>query len=229
MEENNNEKNKIVDTDEIVKETAQTFNQVKDQVKDSFKKDELKNSAKETTNFIAGMFKNPIGELEHVAQDSSNSSFKYAIILVVVWILAAVIYRMKSLSLTWNVIKYILPIIKTAVAPVLSVLVLSLIILILNKKKDKSLVTIISVVTAAKLPVVIAKVAMLLYLISSRVSTVVSPFSSLCSVISTVLVFFGAKFILGEKDDKEFIKKFVIIEGLYYIAYIVLGLLEIYI
>lgn len=231
MEENNNENenNKTVNKDDILKETTDTINQVKDQVKGSFKKEELKNSAKETTNFIAGMFKNPIEELKNIAEDKSNKNFKYAVILTVVWILAVVILRISYSSLSWNVIKYLLPLIKSAVAPILSILVLAVTIFALNKNKDKNLVNTMTVVTAAKLPVVIAAVVSLLRLISSRVSTVTSPFSSLCAIISTILVYFGAKFVLGEEDDKSFIKKFVIIEAIYYIAYIIIGLLEIYI
>jgi len=228
-EQNKENKEKTVDKDEIIKETTETINEVKDQVKDSFKKDELKNSAKETTNFIVGMFKNPLGELKNISEDKSNKNFKYAIILAVVWILAEVILGMFYSSFSWNVIKYLLPLIKIAVAPILSILILSLTIFILNKKKDKSLVTIMSVVTAAKLPIVIASVLSLLKLISRDVKTVTTPFELLCGVISTVLVYFGAKYLLGEKDDKSYIKQFAIIEGIYYIAYIVVGLLQIYI
>lgn len=228
-EQNKENKEKAVDTDEIIKETTETINEVKDQVKDSFKKDELKNSAKETTNFIVGMFKDPLGELKNISEDKSNKNFKYAIILAVVWILAEVILGMFYSSFSWNVIKYLLPLIKIAIAPVLSILILSLTIFILNKNKDKSLVTIMSVVTAAKLPIVIASVLSLLKLISRDVRTVTTPFELLCGVISTVLIYFGAKYLLGAKDDKSYIKQFVIIEGIYYIAYIVVGLLQIYI
>ncbi len=228
-EENKENKEKTVDTDEILKETTETINEVKDQVKDLFKKDELKNSAKETTNFIVGMFKNPIGELKNISEDNSNKNFKYAIILAVIWILAEVILGIFYSSFSWNVIKYLLPLIKIAIAPILSILILSLTIFILNKKKDKSLITIMSVVTAARLPIVIASVLSLLKLISRDVRTVTTPFGLLCGVISTVLIYFGAKFLLGEKDDKSYIKQFAIIEGIYYIAYIVVGLLQIYI
>lgn len=231
MEENNNEKenSKKVNTDEILKETTETINEVKDQVKGSFKKDELKNSAKETTNFIVGMFKNPVEELKNIADDKTNKNFKYAVILAIVWCLAELIVLIARFRFSWNIFTYILPVIKTIIAPILSILVLSIIIFVINKKKDKTLVTIMSVVTAAKLPVIIASVINILKLISSNVITVTKPFGLLCTVISTVLVYFGAKFIIGEEDDKSFIKKFVIIEAIFYVAYIVIGLLEIYI
>lgn len=227
MDEEN--KDKVVDTDGILKETTETINEVKEQVKGSFKKEELKNSAKETTNFIVGMFKNPVEELKSISNDSTNSAFKYAVILAIVWVLARVIYRISAFSITYNAFKFILSVIKIGIAPVVSIAVLSLIIMVLNKKKDKSLITIMSVVTAAKLPIVIAYVLDLLTLISSRISTITSPFKSLCTVVSTVLLYFGSKYLLGEEDDKSFIKKFVLIEAIFYVAYILIGFLEIYI
>ncbi len=226
MGEENNE-NKI-NTDEILKETSETINEVKDQVKGTFKKEEIKNSAKETKNFISGMFKNPVGELKNIAEDSSNATFKYAIILIIIWIVAVAILKIYNLS-TWNIFRNVLLLIKAMLAPVLSILVLAVTLLVLNKKKGKSLITLISVVTATKLPIVIASVVNLLRLISSRITTITSPFSAFCTVLSAVLLYFGAKFVFEEEDDKEFIKTFAIIEGIFYIAYIVIGLLEIYI
>lgn len=226
MEENNENK---VNTDEILKETTNTFNEVKDQVKDSFKKEELKNSATETKNFIIGMFKNPIGELKNIAENGTNT-FKYAVILVIVWMLARAIITLTNVSWTFNIFgRVLLPLIKTLIVPILSLLVLSGTIFVLNKKKDKSLVTILSVMTAAYLPMVVSAVVNILRLISSNVYTIISPFSSLCAVVTTVLTYFGAKALLGEEDDKEFIKTFVLIQVIYHVAYIVLGFLGIYI
>ncbi len=222
-------KERTVDTDEIIKETTETINEVKDKVKDSLKKDELKNSAKETTNFIVGMFKNPIGELKNIAEDKTNKNFKYAVIIAIVWILSSIILGLYNYSITWNIFRYLLILLKVAVVPILTILVLSLTIFILNKNKDKSLVTIMSVVTAAKLPIVTATVVSLLRLISKDVQIVTNPFTLLCGAISTVLIYFGTKYLLGEKDDKTYIKQFAIIEGIYYIAVILLGLLQIYI
>ena len=227
MEENNE---KIVNTDEILKETTNTINEVKGQVKDSFKKEELKNSVTQTKDFIIGMFKDPVGELRKIAGDTTNSAFKFAIILVIIWMVARVIITLANVSWSINIFgRVLLPVVKTLLVPALTVLVLSGTIFVLNKKKDKSLITILSVMTAANLPIVLSAVANLLRLISYKVSTITSPFADLCSVVSTVLVYFGAKALLGEDDDKKFIKTFILIQAVYYVAYIVLGLLEIYI
>ena len=226
MEENNENKR---NTDEILKETTNTINEVKDQVKDSFKKEELKNSAYETKNFIIGMFKDPVGELRKIAENGT-AAFKYAVILVAVWMIARAITTLAGVSWSLNIFKRVLlPLVKTLLVPALSLVVLSGTIFVLNKKKDKSLVTILSVMTAAYLPIVISAVVNILRVISYNVTTITSPLSALCSVITTVLVYFGAKALLGEEDDKKFIKTFVLIQLIYHVAYIVLGFLGIYI
>lgn len=227
-ENNNNNDNNGIDTNEIFKETSNTFNEVKDQVKESFKKEELKNSAKETKNFIIGMFKNPIEELKAIANDSTNSNFKYAVILIVVWMVAELLYQIiVSAQISRSFGRAIGLTIKNVIVPIITIFVLSLIVMIMNKKKDKSLITIISVVTASYLPIVIANIVYLLRLISSEVTKITNPFGSLCAIIKTILLYFGIKFLLKEEDDNRFIKKFVIIEAIYYLAAIALSFFEI--
>jgi hypothetical protein len=99
----------------------------------------------------------------------------------------------------------------------------------MNKDNKKSMVTIITAVVTAKVPVIIASVVSLLTIIDSKVSLVTSPFASLCTVISTVLMYFTAKAICGEEQNSKFFKKFVIIEIIFYVAYLIISLLGIYI
>ena len=232
MEEENKNKNENenIDTNEIIKETANTFNEVKDQVKESFKKEELKKSAKETKNFIVGMFKNPISELKSIAEDSQNKNFKYAIILIIVWMVAILIWEIRdSIVYSSGFFKTIGSSIKALIVPILAVFITSVITMVISKKKDKSLVTFLTVISAAKLPIVIANVANLLRLISYGVENITYPFYALCEVVSAVLLFFGIKFLNNEEDDNTYIKKFVIIEAIYCVAAVVARLLGIYI
>ena len=104
-----------------------------------------------------------------------------------------------------------------------------LIAFVLNKKNKKPLTTLISAITIANIPTVVASVLSLLTIISSQVSLITIPFTSLCSVISIVLTYFALKNVFGEEKNSDFIRKFVLIETLYYVAYIVLSLLKIYI
>ena len=225
MDEEN--KNNNIDTNEILKETSNTFNEVKDQVKESFKKEELKNSAKETKNFIVGMFKNPIEELKNIANDSQNSNFKYAIIIVIVWMVAELICEIGSYH--YNFGRAILSIIKATIAPLLIVCALSIITMIMNRKKDKGLVTIITVITAAYLPIALASIISILRLIGSNITTITAPFSAICKIISAILLFFGIKFLYDEEDDNKYIRKFVILQLIFCIVAIVARLLGIYI
>ena len=227
MEEENNNK---IDTDEILKETSSTFNEVKDQVKESFKKEEFKNSAKETSNFIVGMFKDPIGEMEEIANEESNSKFKYSVILVVIWMVAKFVYALYNLGHLYKyaaIVDNMLYVVKSVCAPLIVIVVLSLIVLILNKNKDKSLIKIMTVTVAAYLPVVIVSVINLLRILSNQAYKIINPIASLCEVISMVLLFFGTKFLFGEEDDRAHIKRFVIVEAIYYLVSFVISFLGI--
>ena len=75
----------------------------------------------------------------------------------------------------------------------------------------------------------LSALASLLTIISSNISLVTIPFAKICSVVTIVLGYFGFKNLFGEDDDKTFIKKYALIQVVYYVAYIVIKLLGIYI
>lgn len=227
MEENKNEVN--VNTEEIKKETVETVNQVKETIKNV----DIKNDAKAATGFVSSMFKDPFGTMKQIANDSSNKHFKTALIFMIVWMVVILISSLFGTSLyrfSFNLaFKQILSIIKAVVAPLLGVIVLSVVIHIMNKENKKSMVTNITAVIVAKVPVIIASIVSLLTVISTQVGQITRPFSSLCSVISVVLTYFAAKSICGEEEDSKFFKKFVLIEAIFYIAYFAISFLGIYI
>ena len=224
MSEENKETS--VNKEEIKKETTDTVNQVKETIKNV----DIKNDTKEATGFVASMFKDPFATVKEMANDNKNKHFKTAIIFIIVW--TAVIF-IKSLSLKyWSfnaIFKNILDLIKVIIAPTLGIVVMSCIIYLMNKENKKSLITIITMVTSAKIPVIIASVISLLTIFSSSAYKITSPISSFASVISVILTYFTAKSIIGEEQNSKFFKKFVIIEAIYYIAYLVISFLEIYI
>lgn len=226
MEENKNEMN--VNTEEIKKETVDTVNQVKETIKNV----DIKNDAKEATGFASAIFKDPFGTMKQIVNDDSNKHFKTAIIFMIIWIIAIFISSLFGTTLykfSFNLaFKQILSIIKAVVAPLLGVIVLSAIIYLMNKENKKSMITNITAVVTAKVPVIIASIVSLLTIISTQVGQITRPFSSLCSVISIVLTYFAAKSICGEEDSK-FFKKFVLIEAIFYIVYFAISFLGIYI
>ena len=225
MEEKKNAEQNL-NTEELKKETVETVNQVKETIKNV----DIKNDAKEATGFVTSMFKEPFGTIKTIVDDSTNKNFKTAIIFVAVW---TIVIFIKALSIKfWSfdaLFRNMLSLIKTIIAPALGIVVLSGIIYFMNKENKKSLVTIMTAITTAKIPVIIASVVSLLTLFSSSAYKITSPFASLCSVVSVILTYFTAKSIFKEEQNSKFFKKFIAIEAIYYVAYILVSFLEIYI
>lgn len=225
MEQNEDKK---VNTEELKNEASNTVNQVKDTIKNvDIKKDSI-----ETKGFITELFKNPLEKLKEIVEKDNGQYLKYAIIILVIWVAAELIARCFAVGSIWRwsgLGTSLMSIIRATIAPVISVLVMSVIVLMMNKNNKKSLTTIIAAVTTANIPVALASVVSLLTIFSSSVSTITSPFASLCNTISIVLMYFTLKAIFGEEKNSDFIKKFVIVEAIYYVAYIIFSLLRIYI
>lgn len=229
MEEKKKEEQ--INTEEIKKETVETVNQVKETIKNV----DIKNDAKAATGFVSSMFKDPFATIKQIVDDKSNKHFKTAIIFVVIWMATGLIatlfgsyYSISRFSFDLA-FKQMLAIVKAVIAPVLSVLILSGIVYVMNKENKKSMITILTAMVTAKIPVIVASVVSLLTIIDSKVSLVTSPFASLCSVISVVLTYFTTKTIFKEEQNSKFLKKFVVIEAIYYVCYVVVSLLGIYI
>ncbi|MCI8444354.1 MAG: hypothetical protein HFJ37_04235 [Clostridia bacterium] len=217
-----------INTDALKSEASTTVNQVKDTIKNvDIKKDSI-----ETKGFVLEMAKDPLGKIKEIVNENNGKFLKYAIIIIVIWSLAVLVKECFDQGSFWdyydlgNSIKNI---ITTTITPIISILVMSLVIFLMNKKNKKSLTTIMTVVTSANIPIAIAGVVNLLTIMSRSASVLTTPFSKLCRVITAVLMYFTIKTILGAEKNSEFIKKFVLIEGIYYIAYIVMATLSIYI
>ena len=227
MEEKNEEKFSI-DTENLKNETVETAKKIKETVKAT----NIKEETKATKGFIIDMFKNPLEKIKEVANDNSAKFFKTAIFLLIVWTVIVFISSIYSniyyLGLA-RIFSKLLSLLKDILAPVVGILVSAVIVLVLNKENKKSLITVISTITITKIPVIASTLVSLLTIISSNISTLTTPFSKLCSVVAVVLGYFGFKNLFGEEDDKVFVKKYVLIQAIYYVAYIVIKLLGIYI
>lgn len=225
MEENEEKK---IDTEELKTQATDTVNQVKETIK----KVDIKKDSMETKGFIGEMFKDPLGKIQEIVTKDSGKTLTYTIIIIVVWTLARLISQIFTVANIWGMINFgnsLLSILKSIITPVLTVIVMAVVVQIMNKQNKKSLVTVITAVTAAKIPVVLASIVSLITIIGSQASLITAPFSSLCGVISTVLMYFALKSIFDVEKNSEFIKKFVKVELVYYIVYIVLSFLGIYI
>lgn len=229
--EENEKKETVVNKEEIKQETVKTAKEVKETIKNV----DIKKDAKETTGFITEMIKKPLVRLKEIAGDDSHKDFKYAIVLVIVWIIAVGIvhlvrgYYSIDSFFSYGFTKNLLRLIKTMIAPLLGIVIMSVIVFIINKDNKKSFVTVLTSITAAQIPVIVASILNLLYIISASISKLLTPFTVFCSVISTIFTFFAIKALCGEEDNSKFLKTFIIIQAIYYVAYLVISYLEIYI
>lgn len=214
-------------TEEVKKETAETVKKVKESVKNVNIKDETI----KTKSFIVEMFKNPLSKMKEIANEDSKY-FKTAIFILVIWILAIFIKTTFSTIYYWGfsrVFENIVTVLKNILVPFVSVIAYSLIIFILNKDNKKSLTNIISTVTTTKLPLMIAAIVSILTLFSYEFTKITVAFTNLCTILTIVLSYFGYKNLFNETEDEKFIKKFAMIELIYFVIYIVFTFLGIYI
>lgn len=218
---------KNMDSKNIKEEATDAVNQVKDTIKNvDIKKDSL-----ETKGFIVEMFKNPLEKIREIATKNDKKFLKCVIIILVIWCISELVHEIFTLNIWgyFNLGKNILRVIIAGITPIISILVMSIIVFLVKGKNKKNLTTIISTITSANIPMVIASIVSLLTLINIRANVLTNPFTQLCNVITIILSYFGIKSLLGIEKNSEYIKKFVIIEAIFYIVYIVLSFLDIYI
>lgn len=225
-----NDEGKVVDTEELKKETIDTVNQVKDTIKNV----DIKNDAKEATGFVSAMFKDPFEKIKEIATDNKNKNLKVAIIFLAIWMIAEFIYTISSFSYGYwsgsRLFSNIWRVISATAAPVIGILVISAIVLIMNKKAKKSLPTIMTSFAIANIPMAIASVFYLFNLLSSGASSITGKVSGFCGVLTTILTYFTMKALFEEEQNSKFIKTFVVVEAIYYaIAFLLTSVLGMYI
>lgn len=227
MEENKEEKISI-NTEELKSETIETAKKIKESVKGTNIKEEVKT----TKEIFIDILKNPLEKLKEIADDKDANFFKTSIYLIILWTILIFInsnYKIIYYLGFSKIFSNILSVAKSIIAPAIGIIIYSLIVMVINKDNKKSLATTISTITITKLPIIFASLVSLLKIISVNVSIITAPFTLLCEIVSIILSYFAIKYLFGNKKDEIIIKKFVIIQAIYYVAYIVIGLLGIYI
>jgi len=240
MDENNVQNNEQVNTQEVRKETTESASKVQQNVGNS----NVKKEVNAITDFFKNFFKNPIGKIDNVANSSKNQFLKLAIVILVVWLVSefigAIINVFQSYSLVSSLynsfgtflktsVNNIFSVIKTVITPFISLSLLCGIIYVVTKNSKKPFMNVVYSVAVAKIPVVLATVVGLLDIFGSQVYKILNPFTSFCSILSTVLVYFAIKSLSNEKDDNVAIKKFAIVMGIFYIVKFIFSFFGIYI
>ncbi len=213
---NNDLKNETINTVKNVTETVKSIN--------------IKEETQKSKSYLKELVQDPTGKIESISKDKGNTYFKTAIFALIIWTAVALIDAIFIYNISFSyMMKHILSILKLAITPALSVLVLSFVVFIMNKKSKKSLNTVITTIATVKLPVILADVIGLLTIISSSAVKLTSPISGFLSLLSTVLVFFGVKNLFETEDNNSAIKDFAMVMGIFYIVKFIFSFLGIYI
>lgn len=208
---------------ELKQEASETIKQTKEQMKNI----NFKEEAQKGKGLISKLFSDPIQTIKETVKDETNQFYKTAVLLIVLWV--AIIFLKEILrAITYDYYTFkLLSTLKLMISPILKVLIMAIIIHALNKENKQTLMKAITTVTIAKIPVIISACLGFLTFISSRITYITTPISSLLSVISTVLMFFVVKEMFNEKDNSKALKSFVKVEVVYYIVVFVLNFLGI--
>jgi hypothetical protein len=201
----------------------------------------------ETKGFFSGFFKDPIGKISDVSTNFSKNFIKFAVIIMVAWVVLSLINHIVNIADTYLFTTYsglnfsrffrnlfgsfttIFATIKSVISPVITVALLSLLIFLFNKKKNKSFIAVATSVLVSQIPVVLSYVVDLFSFINSGFLRFTSAFSGICSVLSTVLLYFATKELLNEGENKSFFWKFAAIIAIYYVVRFILQFLGFYI
>jgi len=212
----NNENGQNDQAEELKQGAKDTFNQTKEAIKNM----DVKAEAKATQSFVLGFIKNPVEILADEVRTGSTS-LNLAIVLNAIWIIAAGIMQFRTFwnlrNNQWSDVGF-LSVIQAALAPLIGVVVMSVILFVLNKGAKKSLIDIIKIVTITRIPRIIASVITILNILSNQAWRITSPISSFANAISLILLFFAIKALYNEESDSKMLRNFVIVYGLYVLA-----------
>lgn len=227
MDENLNQnlnQDERIDAEDLKNETREVFNQVKENMKNV----DVKEEAKATKGFIKEMLKNPLDKINEIAQDGTNKFFKTAIVLMIIWTVVELISGFDTLFSKYGEwYENILDFIKIGLKPIVSVLAMSFVMLWLNQKEKKSLITTITTITTVKLPIIAADLIGLLTMIDYSIYKITGKISTYATLISTILLFFAIKSLSNEECNKNAFRKFAIVEAVWIVVYFVISFLGI--
>lgn len=202
-----------VDTEDLKKETKETVNQVKETIKNV----NLKDDAKATKGFVKEMFSNPIEAVKR-ASSGEEGILKKVIIIVLLHIVVMCAYKIieviRNNGIT-QILFHLDEIIWYSTKPLVSIILFSLIIYIMNKNNKKTLTVIASTMVVATIPLVIFDLLELIRMVTHGVSAVAIFTNSLSTMffgIYIIIAYFGMKEIFGITEENKAIKKFSLVQ-----------------
>lgn len=231
--EENNQNNVNINAEDLKKEAKETVNQVKD----TFKNIDMKQETENTKKYLSRFIKEPITVIGEIAHDNTNTFLKVSVFILVIIVAASFLEELFSTASTLFSLGFAyffktffsrtINVIKSIINPVLMVAVITAIIYFMNSKSKKSFVTTFTTVMAAFIPKAAAYVLSILTVVINGAYRITSPINGLLGLLTTVFTFFAVKELLDEPENDSAIKKFLIIEAIYYVARFVLSFLSI--
>ena len=231
--EENNEEQKVNNTEEIKQEVKETVTETKEQPRTT----NVKKDYSASKNFFKNIFKTPYDEIKNVAK-SPKSYFIIILVSFITWVVAELIGGIISLirnmvSFSWysNIFSYladsfidIIGLFFTILGPAIIIAALSLIIYLFMKNKKKNYLTIASTLIVAYIPVITSSIISLLGYINTYVARFTNTYANFCSVITAVLTYFAIKALYSEEDDNKATITYLIVMGIYFAFVLVLRL-----
>ena len=206
------EKN-TVDTEDLKNETKDTVNKVKETIKNV----DLKKDAEATKGFVKEMFSNPIEAVKR-ASSGEEGILKKVIIIVLLHIVVMCAYKIIDVIRDYGITQILFhldKIIWYSTKPLVSIILFSLIIYIMNKNNKKTLTSIVSTMVVATIPLVIFDLLELIRMVTYGVSAVAIFTNSLSTMffgIYIIIAYFGMKEIFGITEENKAIKKFSLVQ-----------------
>lgn len=202
-----------VDTEDLKNETKDTVNQVKETIKNV----DLKKDAEATKGFVKEMFSNPIEAVKR-ASSGEEGILKKVIIIVLLHIVVMCVYKIIDVIRDYGITQILFhldKIIWYSTKPLVSIILFSLIIYIMNKNNKKTLTSIVSTMVVATIPLVIFDLLELIRMVTYGVSAVAIFTNSLSTMffgIYIIIAYFGMKEIFGITEENKAIKKFSLVQ-----------------
>lgn len=213
---NENEENiveEVKQESDLKQETVKTFNEAKEKMKNI----NLKEEAEIGKGLLKRLWQKPIETIKEIANDKENKAFKTALLLVALWAIIALVnvlgYYLSSEYIKFN----FLATLKVTVAPVLTVLAMTLSVYLVNDRAKESIAKLLTSVTFAYIPSILSALLYLLHFISSKMYTILDPVSGILNIVSVVLMYHTVKALSEGEDETKTLKKFIKIEVVYYV------------
>jgi len=220
MEENQENK-----AQELKQETVNTFNQAKEQMKNI----NLKEEAEIGKGLLKKMWKSPVETLKEVVNDKENKCFKTALLLAAVWAIAELLGIILECAMSEFIEFKLWPTLKDTVTPIVRIIVMSLSMYFVNNRVKDSITKALTSVTIAYIPVIISSILWLIYPFAKEISTLLTPINAILTLISTILMYFTIKSYAKEENEDNAVKKFILVEVVFYVARFLIKYLGIYI